>query len=157
MDKWYDELQISLMYVCARTLVINNPKLALKMATFHLSLFSDTSVVPIPVYISGQKFYKVKEMVERNVHPAPVKNIKEIKEMARNRYNFFELEWENYQLDQEKLTQAGLNFTLMRNHFDTLKGQFENSQKITNRLIESITNTSKAQMKAIFQRKYVGE
>ena len=96
-------------------------------------------------------------MVERNVHPAPVKNIKEIKEMARNRYNFFELEWENYQLDQEKLTQAGLNFTLMRNHFDTLKGQFENSQKITNRLIESITNTSKAQMKAIFQRKYVGE
>ena len=46
------------MYVCARTLAGHNPKLAHKIAVWHLSLYSERNGLTKYAYDTAQKFHK---------------------------------------------------------------------------------------------------
>ena len=51
VDEWYDNVQVSLMYVCSRMLINSQPKLAHEIALWHLSMFSDVTMVESRTYI----------------------------------------------------------------------------------------------------------
>ena len=110
------------MYVCARTLVTENPGMALEIALWHLSLYNDRSLTSSSTYFNSQKFYKVKEIVEKNVYPVPIYHINTLEKLARTKFESYKVFLKFYNLEQVKLNSLQLNFTLMRNHFDTLNG-----------------------------------
>ena len=110
------------MYVCARTLVTENPGMALEIALWHLSLYNDRSLTSGSTYFNSQKFYKVKEIVEKNVYPVPIYHINTLEELAGAEFESYQVFLSFYNLEQVKLNSLQLNFTLMRNHFDTLNG-----------------------------------
>ena len=102
------------------------------------------------IHPSAQKFYRVKEMAANDIHPVPAYNIKTMTDEAKVQREMFKLFWKTFTIEEDKLTQAELKFTMMKNHFDNLKNQFEISRKSEERVINFIEQRSAREMKTLF-------
>ena len=99
------------------------------------------------------KCAKVKEMAaKKKIHVVPSFQIETLKEMADNKYEFFDLFWTNNKLEEAELKLQWLNFTLMRNHFDVLHKLYKSSQDSEERLIKFIHQGNKEQMEVNFNQ-----
>ena len=150
-DTWRDTLQINLMYVCARTLIGHNRKLAEEIAIWHLSLYGRKTKSNKDAYNSAHKFYNVKEMAGINsVHIVPTFHMNTLKELAKEIGDQYRDFWTTNQLEQKEIDKEWFRFNMMRNHFDELQKSYENSQRSEKNLLNFIHDSQSESMEAIF-------
>ena len=129
MDNWYDNLQVNIMYVCARSMVKKHPDMALEIAMWHISLLDKRFTIGDLTYHSAQKFHIVKKLVESNVNLVPAFKLKNLLDKIENRKDFFTNHWRIYTQENTKIRDLASEFTASQDRYDDLQIQFEINEK----------------------------
>ena len=129
MDNWYDNLQVNIMYVCARSMVKNNPDLALEIAMWHISLLDKRFTIGDLTYHSAQKFHIVKKLVKSNANLVPAFKLKNLIDKIENKKEFFKNYWRIYTQEKNNLTALESEFNASQRHFKYLQSQYEINEK----------------------------
>ena len=95
---------------------------------------------------------KVKEMAGKKIHIVPNFSIETLRLKAKSKYDILNHFWTNNKLDQDVLNKQWFNFTMMRNHFDTLDNLYKSSQESEKRLIGYIHKSQTTQTMASFDQ-----
>ena len=150
----FDNIQINLNCLCARTLSGYNSELAWKIADWNLVYLETLNLADANIHFELEKFRAIKAMAKDKAHPIPPNNLGELRLMADYHYKQFQLSWKKNEIEDGNLREISNRYFQISNKYNQMYWKFyifnikeqdeiKKRKEISDSLHESFEHTSK--------------